>query len=289
MKRWLPLLLIVIAATAYGARGEIRDALEQATRDPLPPAQTLEEVAAPATEDKSDRTNETNRSTREVEPVPEPTPEPTPPPAEPKNLTASPSNLLPVSIPASINLAVPFTSQAPHANWEQPYQDACEEASLYMVKLFYDGRQESQIAVDEADLELQRLFEAERALFGSDKDATAAQVAILAEQQYGFERIEVLSRPSVEDLKAHLAAGRPVIIPAAGRLLGNPFFRAPGPLYHMLVLRGYTDTTFITNDPGTRRGRAYTYSYATIMNAMHDWNGGDVEHGESLAVVVYPL
>ena len=32
-----------------------------------------------------------------------------------------------------INLDVPFTSQAPHLNWDQPYQDFCEEASVLMA------------------------------------------------------------------------------------------------------------------------------------------------------------
>ena len=74
----------------------------------------------------------------------------------------------------------------------------------------------------------------------------------------------------------------------AGRLLGNPFYKAPGPLYHMLVLRGFTKTKFITNDPGTRRGEGFQYEIKTIMEAMHDWNSGDVLSGRKAALVVYP-
>ena len=32
-----------------------------------------------------------------------------------------------------INLDIPFTSQAPSLNWDQPYQDFCEEASILMA------------------------------------------------------------------------------------------------------------------------------------------------------------
>ena len=35
-------------------------------------------------------------------------------------------------LPEEINLPVPFTPQAPHANWELPYQEACEEAAVLM-------------------------------------------------------------------------------------------------------------------------------------------------------------
>ena len=47
--------------------------------------------------------------------------------------------------------------------------------------------------------------------------------------------------------------GVPVLLPAAGRLLRNPYFSGQGPLYHMLVVKGYTrDGKIITDDPGTR-------------------------------------
>jgi hypothetical protein len=81
-----------------------------------------------------------------------------------------------------------------------------------------------------------------------------------------------------------------VIVPAAGRLLGNPYFTAPGPIYHMLILRGYTASNqFISNDPGTKRGESYVYSVDTIMNAMHDWNNGEeITEGAKRVLVVYP-
>jgi len=92
----------------------------------------------------------------------------------------------------------------------------------------------------------------------------------------------------VEDIKRQLVAGRPVIVPSAGRLLGNPFYNQPGPIYHMLVLRGYTKTKFITNDPGTRRGEGYQYSFDVVMQAMRDWNNGDVLNGRKVVLVIYP-
>src|SRR5512133_656297 len=41
------------------------------------------------------------------------------------------------SIPREKHLLVPFMVQAPNANWDMPYQEACEEASLLMVAGYY--------------------------------------------------------------------------------------------------------------------------------------------------------
>lgn len=188
-------------------------------------------------------------------------------------------------IPPSINLAVPFTSQAPNANWDLPYQEACEEASVLMVDWYYKGVE--SVSVKEADQAILDLIAFEE-VQGLPIDLTVEELVRLIQDYFGYTQVEILENPSMESLKEHLVAGRPVIVPAAGRLLGNPHFRSPGPIYHMFVLRGYTQDRFITNDPGTRHGEAYTYLFDTIFNAMHDWNGGEVENGAKQAVVIYP-
>jgi hypothetical protein len=37
-------------------------------------------------------------------------------------------------LPKQVLLSVPFTPQAPHANWNPPFDEACEEAALLMVE-----------------------------------------------------------------------------------------------------------------------------------------------------------
>lgn len=199
--------------------------------------------------------------------------------------TSSPSAS---SIPSEFNLAVPFTSQAPLANWDAIHEDACEEASIYMVNAFYESWPAGKIDPNTADVDLLKIVEFERALFGFFESTTAIQTALLVEQMYGYEHVEVIENPTVDDLKAQITAGHPVIALVAGRLLGNPNFTGEGPLYHALVLKGYTETTFVTNDPGTRLGAEYQYDFDVIMNALHDWNGGDVMNGAKVVVVIYP-
>ncbi|MFH1405572.1 MAG: C39 family peptidase [Patescibacteria group bacterium] len=194
----------------------------------------------------------------------------------------------PESYPDSYNLAVPFTPQAPFSNWEMPYQEACEEASVYMVHKFYEGADEGLIEKLRADEDIKKIVEFENVLFGFYEDTTAEQIAMLVEQMYGYTRIQIIENPTVEQIKVQVASGRPVIVPAAGRMLKNPYFTGDGPLYHMLVIRGYTDTQFITNDPGTKHGEEYLYSFDRIMDAIHDWNDGDVENGKKVVIIIYP-
>ena len=193
------------------------------------------------------------------------------------------------ALPVSMNLAVPFTSQAPQGNWDEPYQEACEEASVYMVHAYFTGVDEGKIPSDTADQDLLKIVEFEMELYGFYKDTTAEQTGMFAELMYGHT-YQILTNPTVEDIQRKLVQGHPIIVPAAGRLLGNPYFTAPGPLYHMLVIRGYTDDgQFIVNDPGTSRGEAYLYDFDTVMNAMHDWNdGGEITEGNKVVLVLSP-
>ncbi|HLA25564.1 MAG TPA: C39 family peptidase [Patescibacteria group bacterium] len=186
-------------------------------------------------------------------------------------------------LPAEINLKIPFTSQAPHANWNLPYGEACEEASALMVHYFYKNK---TFTKESADAEIKKLVDFQTKKYGFYKDSTADETARFIKDYLKYKKVRVLPA-TINAIKQELAAGRPVIIPAAGRLLGNPNFRQPGPLYHMLVVKGYTkDGKFITNDPGTRNGANYVYSQKVLMNAIHDWNGGDVNNGKKVIIVV---
>lgn len=231
--------------------------------DPLPPAVSY----VPATQ------------TSPEQPPSEPDPVV---PAEP---TASPSPEVEMVLPAEVNLKIPFTSQAPNKNWSMPYQEFCEEASMLMVASYIN----KQPIVDPADAEkkLLALRDFELKKFGYYEDMTAAEVAVILREYFNLPKVEVVSDPTSTQIKTALAAGKAVIMPAAGRQLGNPNFQTPGPLYHMLVIKGYLKNgDFITNDPGTRKGADYSYKAETIMQANHDWNGGNVEAGKKVMIVV---
>lgn len=190
-----------------------------------------------------------------------------------------------VAQPSRFQLDVPFTTQAPHARWDEEHNEFCEEASVLMVARFWQRKGIS--GPNDAERTLQRIQQWEMDTFGYYKDTTAKETAQMLSERYKLKNVVVIKRPTVEDLKRELAAGRPVIVPAAGQQLGNPYFTPPGPKYHMLVLTGYRrDGKFVTNDPGTRRGEGYVYDASVIMKAMHDWNGGRVDRGSKVVIVV---
>lgn len=189
------------------------------------------------------------------------------------------------NIPVEFMLSVPFTSQAPFGDWGMPYQEACEEAAALVVHYFYQG---DSFTPAIADQEIKGLVSFENDYFGDYEDTTAEQTAEFIKEYWGYDRVEVIEDPTIDDIRAQIAAGRPVIVPCAGRQLGNPNFTLPGPLYHMIVVTGYDEEEFVTNDVGTRLGEGYRYQFDTIMKAMHDWNGGSVNSGAKRIIVVYP-
>lgn len=204
--------------------------------------------------------------------------------SDPRSSSPSPSP----NLSSEVNLPVPFTSQAPHGNWELPYLEACEEASALMAIRYAFGN--PILSPEDADTAILDLVRTNAEILRYPIDQTASQVRDLLLDVEERLTVRLLNNPATDDLKRELSEGNVIIVPALGRALQNPFFRQPGPLYHMLVLRGYTqDGYFITNDPGTKRGEGYLYPFARILEAMHDWNGGDVTHGAKVVLIVEPL
>jgi hypothetical protein len=283
--RWIAIDVLAIAFLLVGwtFRGELRDAWADVTKPALPAAQEYRPegqetgenpayVGTPAGRQEAEKTDAAIL----------------PPPAS--NLPTPSGDPLAWegALPAETNLAVPFLLQAPHQNWDQPFGDACEEASLIMVDAFYRGRA-TNYGADEGAEAILEVVAYEDATYGYNKDTTTEDAAHTAREYFGYERVLVLPLTSPEDMKRVLANGYPIIVPAYGKALGNPNFRNGGPVYHMLVVKGYTkDGAWITNDPGTRRGADYIYSNDVLMNAIHTYNKEDMRKGAKEFIVVLP-
>ena len=269
------LLLLVGGGIAVAKRSFIKNWIFELQKEPVPIAVDFVDVEPNETDstlpDSSDEIESSETDLKDIELNEADEPELT----EPE----------PVAIPDSINLDIPFTSQAPHANWDLPYQEACEEASALMSARYLQGR--SIDGKNDADSAILQLVDFGTEELGNPIDTTAAETAHMIEEFYELQT-ELIYDFTWDDVKTALAQGYPVIVPAAGRQLGNPNFTQPGPPYHMLVIKGYTENIVITNDPGTRNGADYQYTYDTLYNAVHDWNDGNVTEGDKVMIIVKP-
>ena len=187
-------------------------------------------------------------------------------------------------IPAELNLSVPFTSQAPTGNWDAAHEEYCEEASALMVARYF--QHQSIGTADETEQTLASLANWEKQHFGYFESTTAAETKQMIEANSPL-KVTLETDVSTNTIKQALANNQLVIAPSAGRKLGNPYFTSPGPIYHMLVIKGYTkDGKFITNDPGTRHGADYIYDEQVLLNAIGDYNHNDPVNGQKVILIV---
>lgn len=178
--------------------------------------------------------------------------------------------LLPQSVAAATMLSVPFTPQSPYYNWVQPWEDACEETVISMVDVYY--RQKQYAGQADAAAHISHIMAIKEQYYGYSLDEDVGKMTDLINNFLSWEA-HVVENPSIEQIKAEVQAARPVIMPTAGKALVNPRFRNGGPPYHTIVISGFDDETgeFITQEPGTRYGEDFRYSYDVIMDAMHDF------------------
>lgn len=177
--------------------------------------------------------------------------------------------------PKAAEIDVPFTAQAPQGDWSQPWQDACEETSIYMVASFYA---DDPIKREEAVKRIREILKVKNETIKVSYDESLETIAALIDELGMPWTTELKLDPTPEDLKGELAAGRPVIVPVYAPELRIPYYQAE---YHVLVLTGYDDELgqFIVNDPGTKSGDGLRFDQDVFMAAIHDLNPRDKDAG----------
>jgi hypothetical protein len=143
-----------------------------------------------------------------------------------------------------------------------------------MVKSFYQGK--STLSAREAASDMQRYFDLQDRVWGSNANADAARMVEIISQSGDFVA-SMQEQPTIEDLEQELRAGYPVITLHFGRNLHNkniPFLPS-GSYYHVLVLVGFDPMAkeFIVNDDGdTKTGEHRRYGYDLFMASLHDYS-----------------
>lgn len=186
---------------------------------------------------------------------------------------------------------VPFTSQAPQGQWHEAiYQDGCEEASLIMALAWVTR---TSVTPQSAAADIKKISDHEKnSKLGYHPDLSTEDTLKLLKSYYRYKNAVVKNDVTVKDIIEELKNGRLIIAPTNGRLLNNPNFTPPGPPHHMLVIIGYDPATdqFITNDPGTRKGKSYRYSSQVLYNAIRDYPTGfhaKTDSNKKDVIVVY--
>lgn len=178
-------------------------------------------------------------------------------------------------ITQTILFNVSFTAQAPFGEWQDPrQQNGCEEAAALMAVRWARG---TSFNLEQARDEVIKISEWERQTYGLFEDTSARDtIERIFFGYFNYSNVRLAEDITAADIKSELAAGHLVVVPVNGRLLGNPFFTSPGPLEHMLVIKGYDPSTgeFITNDPGTRQGKDFRYQESVLESALQDYPTG---------------
>ncbi|MEI8067689.1 MAG: C39 family peptidase [Candidatus Shapirobacteria bacterium] len=206
-----------------------------------------------------------------------------------ETIAPEPTKILKDGLPNKFLIKTAFVEQAPEKNWDQPWQDACEEASLLTVDLYYKNKSIS--LVENRDLILDMIKFEDTQTFS--KDMNISQMAIVGEKYLNYQT-KIIENPSVEDIKKYLSQNIPIIVTANGKTLfaENKHFNSGGPYYHSLVILGYDDTKkqFIVHDVGTKAGAYFHYSYSLLLESIHDFpesgHKEDINNGQKKVLIL---
>lgn len=174
-----------------------------------------------------------------------------------------------------IKLDVPFTTQAPFAEWsDERQQNACEEAAAVMAMAWVNG---TEFSKQEARDQIVAISDWEMENYGVYQDTSATDtVDRIFRGYFKNENVNVVSDIISQNIIDELQKGNLAIVPVNGQELGNPYFTLPGPLEHMIVVIGYDydSEEFIVNESGTRHGKDYHYDKDVLFDAIRDYPTG---------------
>lgn len=201
-----------------------------------------------------------------------------------------PTKILSSGLPDKHLIKTTFVPQSPEKNWDQPWQDACEEASLLTVDYYYKNITSVDSETIKNDLLKIFDFETQQSF---THDVNIDQMSFVA-QKYLKYTPKIINNPSVEDIKTYISQDIPIIVPANGKTLyqENKHFKDGGPYYHNLVILGYDDKTqkFIVHDVGTQFGAYFKYSYTLLIESIHDFpvskNKEDINQGDKKVLIL---
>ena len=201
-----------------------------------------------------------------------------------------PTKILSSGLPDKHLIETAFVPQSPEKNWDQPWQDACEEASLLTVDYYYRNITQSDPQTIKNDLLKIIEFENQQSF---THDINLDQMSLVAANYFKYSP-QIIDNPTIDDLKKYLSQNIPVIVPANGKTLyrENKHFKDGGPYYHNLIILGYDNNQqkFTVHDVGTQFGAYFKYTYSLLMESIHDFPQSlkkeDINQGDKKVLIL---
>ncbi|MDD4785392.1 MAG: C39 family peptidase [Candidatus Shapirobacteria bacterium] len=207
-----------------------------------------------------------------------------------ETVAPKPTVILETGLPNKHLIKTAFVPQAPEKNWDQPWQDACEEASLLTVDFYYKNL--ANVSVETSKDAILKMINFEDTK-NYTHDMTINQMALVGEDYLTYQS-KIIENPTITELKEYLTQDIPIIVTASGKTLyqENKHFKSGGPYYHSLVILGYDDdkNQFTVHDVGTQFGAYFKYSYNLLMESIHDFPESgkkeDINNGEKRVLIL---
>ncbi|MCL5093922.1 MAG: C39 family peptidase [Patescibacteria group bacterium] len=191
----------------------------------------------------------------------------------------------PVKIKESALIEVPYTVQAPYANWNI-HEESCEEAASLMYYYFLNGQTtfngSTIIPLATADAEFIKMKNWQVARYGKEPDLSTEAWGKFMTDYYGF-KYKNFKNITAEDIKREISAGHPVVVPVITHGLQNPHYGRQ-PSYHLLLIKGYKPEGVITNDAGVKEGENYFYTWDILFKAI-DAQTPQMKQGREMTIV----
>lgn len=178
----------------------------------------------------------------------------------PVSINSSTNTPTVIILPKKHLINTAFVPQAPEKNWDEPWQNACEEAALLTVDYYYQNKSPN---IQTIKSDLQNLIK-------TPSDIGVSEMSTYLPQY----KAQIISNPTIDDIKEYLSKNIPIIVPTNGKILykENKYFNNQGPEYHNIVILGFDDNKqkFIVHDVGTQHGAYFKYSYKLLMDSIMD-------------------
>ncbi len=176
-------------------------------------------------------------------------------------------------IPKEKILDIKFYAQAINWNFDPPYLNFCEEASILNWYYYLVWKRPSLSDYDK-DLWKMKKYEDKNFEWWYRHTSLQESKKLLKAFQWENEEVfaEIIENPTIEIIKENIAKWNPILIPTYWKWLKNIHFTWGWATYHNLLIKWYKDDIFVTNEVWTSRWNNYEYNQKLIIDNIFNYD-----------------